>query len=92
MHKDRTQSHGKDRQDTIPQQGERQKPSLRQPNERDESSDSQQRAEASQQRMGSVAHESMQRGQTDTDKGPVLDATYEKLREGTGRPVKQLRR
>ena len=31
-------------------------------------------------RMGEIAHDDIERGLVDTDKGPVLDETYEKLR------------
>ncbi len=65
---------------TIPVQGEKQQRSLRTPNERDESADSQEKAEASQQRIGSAAHDSVVKGEVDTDKGPVLDATYDKVK------------
>ena len=51
----------------------------RTPNERDESSDSQAKAEASQQQVGKIAHDDLKQGQKDTDKGPVLDATYDKV-------------
>ncbi|MBI5275075.1 MAG: hypothetical protein HY854_01320 [Burkholderiales bacterium] len=66
---------------TIPAQGEKQQRSLRTPNERDESADSQERREPSQRRIGGLAHDAIERGQQDTDKGPVLDATYHKLRK-----------
>jgi hypothetical protein len=79
-------STGKPRGQTVPQQGERQERSPRQPHERDESADSQSRAEASQQRMGEIAHESIERGQTDTDRGPVIDETYEREFRKPGEP------
>jgi hypothetical protein len=66
------------RGETIPVQGEKQEPSLRQPHERDESAHSQAQAEPSQQAMGELAKDSVDQGQTDTDRGPVLDATYKK--------------
>ena len=76
---------------TLPAQGDKQQRSLRTPNERDESADGQAAAEPSQQRIGEVAHDSVERGEVDTDKGPVLDATYDKVREGASQPVKQKR-
>ena len=66
------------RGETVPVQGERQQPVARQPHERDESAHSQAQAEPSQQDLGEAAHASLRRGQADTDKGPVLDATYDK--------------
>ncbi|HVZ46186.1 MAG TPA: hypothetical protein VHA82_20430 [Ramlibacter sp.] len=72
MKKRRTQG------DTLPDQGDPQERSPRQPNERDESADSQSRGEASQERMGHIAHDSVERGETDTDRGPVIDDTYER--------------
>lgn len=77
---------------TLPAQGERQERVPRAPHERDESADSQQRAEASQQRVGAVAHDSVERGEKDTDKGPVLQKTYEKLRRSSDMPEKLKRR
>lgn len=68
--------------DTVTVQGEQQLPQPRMPHERDESADSQAPATAGNQRIGEIAHDSVQRGETDTDKGPVLDAAYEGLREG----------
>ena len=67
------------RNDTVSAQGERQAPKPRTPNERDESADSQARAEPSQQAMGKIAHADLQQGRQDTDKGPALDATYDKV-------------
>lgn len=64
--------------ETIPVLGEKQQPAARQPHERDESSHSQARSEPSQQDLGEAAHDSLRQGQTDTDKGPALDATYKK--------------
>ena len=78
--------------DTLSVQGDKQQRSLRTPNERDESADGQASTEPSQQRIGQVAHDSVESGQVDTDKGPVLDATYDKVREGASQPVKQKRR
>ena len=78
--------------DTVPVQGEQQQPAPRMPHERDESADSQAASEPSMERMGAEAHDSLEKGQVDTDKGPVLDATYDRVREGTPRPDKQFRR
>jgi hypothetical protein len=66
---------------TIPAQGERQERTPRAPHERDESADSQERREPSQERIGGLAHDSIERGERDTDKGPVLDRTYRELRK-----------
>ena len=53
------------------------------PHERDESADSQARRRAVEHaRMGQIAHDDVERGVKDTDKGAELDATYDKLREG----------
>ncbi|HET6828586.1 MAG TPA: hypothetical protein VFH35_07900 [Ramlibacter sp.] len=83
---------GKARGDTVPVQGEKQARSPRAPHERDESADSQAASEPSGTRIGTIAHGDMASGRVDTDKGPVLDATYDKLREGASQPVKQKRR
>jgi hypothetical protein len=83
---------GAGRGDTRTVQGETQQPVPRTPNERDESAGSQADANPSAQSMGRIAHDSVADGQVDTDKGPVLDATYDKVREGASQPVKQLRR
>ena len=69
---------------TTTEQGETQERVPRTPNERDESATSQAPAEASGRRMGRIAHESLQEGQRDTDKGPVLDATYHEVRKEPG--------
>jgi hypothetical protein len=61
------------------------------PHERDESADSQTGGEASAQRIGKTAQEDVESGQVDTDKGPVLDRTYDKVREGAQDPVKKFR-
>ena len=66
------------RSDTTPQQGDKQQRSPRQPHERDESADSQAAAEPSQERMGETARRDVERGVTDTDKGPVLREIHEK--------------
>ncbi|RYH63597.1 MAG: hypothetical protein EON54_07785 [Alcaligenaceae bacterium] len=67
---------------TVPVQGENQVPKARMPHERDESADSQEPASAQVQRMGKIAHDSEVSPQQDTDKGPVLDAAYEKQMGG----------
>jgi hypothetical protein len=61
------------------------------PHERDESSDSQAAGEPSGQRLGELARKDLEQGRVDTDKGPALDATYDKLREGTKDPAKKFR-
>jgi hypothetical protein len=76
---------------TVPVQGETQQRSPRLPHERDESADSQAAGEASGKRIGERAREDLEQGQVDTDKGPALDATYDKLREGTRNPQKKFR-
>jgi hypothetical protein len=72
---------------TLPAQGERQHRAPRLPHERDESADSQPAGEASGRRMGAMAHRDLERGLQDTDKGPAMDAAYDRLRDGgaTGR-------
>lgn len=74
---------------TLPVQGDEQQRAPRLPHERDESADSQGATEPSQRRIGAAAHDSVERGEVDTDKGPVLDATYDKVREGAEQPVKR---
>lgn len=74
---------------TIPVQGDKQERSLRAPHERDESADNQAGNEPSAQRMAELGREDVERGVVDTGKGPVLDETYEKLREETPDPVKK---
>jgi hypothetical protein len=66
---------------TVTAQGENQAPKPRLPHERDESADSQSAQASSIDRMGELAHDSLAQGHTDTDKGPVLDATYERQKE-----------
>ena len=63
-------------------------PAPRMPHERDESSDSQAAGEESARRVGQAAHEDIERGVVDTDKGPVLDQVYDKVREGAD-PIKK---
>jgi hypothetical protein len=74
---------------TTPVQGETQQRAPRAPHERDESADSQIASEPSAQRMAQAAREDVERGVVDTDKGPVLDQTYDKVREGSADPEKK---
>ena len=76
---------------TVAVQGEAQERSPRMPHERDESADSQQGGEASARRVGQQAHDDLEQGQVDTDKGPAMDAAYDKVREGAKDPVKKFR-
>jgi hypothetical protein len=76
---------------TVPAQGETQQGSPRMPHERDESADSQAAAEPSGQGMGQAAHDAVEQGQVDTSKGEALDATYDKVREGTPDGEKKFR-
>lgn len=80
-----------DRGETVPAQGETQQPVPRMPHERDESAQSQASAEPSAQRIGQAAYDDLERGLVDTDKGPVLDKAYDKVREGAEDPVKKFR-
>ena len=64
--------------DTRTVQGETQRPVPRMPHERDESAGSQAADNPAAREMGRIAHDSVAQGETDTDKGPVLDAQYEK--------------
>lgn len=66
---------------TAMAQGETQRPVPRMPHERDESSDSQVRAEPSAERVGRLAQKDVERGVADTTKGAELDATYDRLRK-----------
>jgi len=66
---------------TIPMQGETQERVPRMPHERDESADSQAPGDPLSQRRGEMAYDDLREGQVDTDKGPVLDATYEPMRQ-----------
>ncbi|MBI2768184.1 MAG: hypothetical protein HYX47_01065 [Burkholderiales bacterium] len=76
---------------TVPAQGETrvQEKVPRLPHERDESADSQESVEPSGRRVGGQAREDVERGVVDTDRGPVLDGVYDKVREGTPDPVKK---
>lgn len=77
------------RNDTVVQQGENQARKPRMPHERDESADSQAPDAASTRRMGKIAHDSEVSPQQDTDKGPVLDAAYEKQKGGEEKQRRQ---
>jgi hypothetical protein len=82
---------GPDRQgNTLPAQGERQQRVPRAPHERDESADSQGASEPSSSSMGQAAREDIERGVVDTDKGPVMDETYDRVRDGADDPLKKL--
>lgn len=76
---------------TVAAQGETQEPVPRMPHERDESADNQARAEPSNERLGRAAQRDAERGLVDTSKGVELDATYDKVREGTAEPRKKFR-
>lgn len=74
---------------TVTSQGETQSPKARMPHERDESADSQAAANPSVRRMGEIAHDDVEEGQPDTDKGPVLDAAYERQKGGEDKKRRQ---
>ena len=78
---------------TVSQQGqtETRKRVPRMPHERDESVDSQPRAEPSAERVGDAAASDIDSGRVDTDTGPVMDRTYDRVREGADDPVKKFR-
>jgi hypothetical protein len=60
----------------------RKRPSApRLPHERDESADSQRGTEPSAQQLGEASQADAQRGSVDTDKGPVLDRTYQRVKK-----------
>ena len=65
--------------DTVSGQGERQTIVPRTPNERDESTDSQERTTAGQRHMGKMAHDDLAQGQQDTSKLPEMEKTYDKV-------------
>lgn len=67
---------------TVTVQGENQVPKARMPHEIDESADSQSAEAPAVRRMGRIAHASEAAGQQDTDKGPALDAAYQRQKEG----------
>lgn len=66
---------------TIPAQGETQDKAPRLPHERDESADSQAAAASADKTLGRIAQADVARGLVDTDKGPVMDATYAKVKK-----------
>jgi hypothetical protein len=74
---------------SVPVQGKTQQRAPRMPHEHDESADSQTPGEPSTDAMGRAAYEDIERGVVDTDRGPVLDQTYHKVREGADDPVKK---
>jgi hypothetical protein len=78
--------------DTVPVQGDKQQRSLRMPHERDESADGQAGSEPTAKRVGTIAHADVAQGRVDTGTGPVLDKTYDKVREGASQPVKRKRK
>jgi hypothetical protein len=59
---------------TQVQQGGESAPRL--PNERDQSSDSQQAQDGEASEVGRKAHDDVERGAVDTDRGPVTDRVY----------------
>ena len=69
---------------TLPEQGQTQTHDRvpRAPHERDESADSQEAGEPTGRAIGKIAHDDLAKGRVDTDKGPVLDATYDRLGGG----------
>lgn len=77
---------------TRPAQGSTQQPQPRMPYERDQSADSQAADEPSQARMGKIAHDDLERGVVDTDKGPAIQEAYEQTRKTSANPVRKLRR
>jgi len=74
---------------TVTAQGETQQPRPRMPHEHDESADSQAAEEPTARRMGAIAHDDVVEGQVDTDKGPVLDAAYERQKDGEEKQRRQ---
>jgi len=81
MHYRMTSRRRKPRGNSAPQPGDKQTPTPRAPNERDESADSQQADEPSARGIARVAQEDVDRGVADTDRSPVMNETYERLRE-----------
>ena len=75
--------------DTVTAQGENQAPKPRMPHERDESADSQAAGTPSNQRIGQIAHDDVMEGQPDTEKGPVMDAVYERQKGGEEKQRRQ---
>ena len=78
------------RGNTVTAQGENQAPKAREPYERDESADSQGTSDPSARGVGEAAREDIERGVVETDKGPVMDETYDRVREGADDPLKKL--
>jgi len=76
----------KPRSNTAPQQSGKQTPRL--PHERDESADSQQTDESATQPTARATREDVERGVVDTDRSPVMNETYERLR-GNDDPEKK---
>ena len=74
---------------TVMSQGENQAPKARMPHERDESADSQSADAANVRRIGQIAHDDVVEGQPDTDKGPALDAAYERQKDGEDKKRRQ---
>ena len=74
---------------TVTAQGENQAPKARMPHERDESADSQGAEASSNRRIGQIAHDDVVEGQPDTDKGPALDAAYERQKDGATKQRRQ---
>lgn len=87
MHKDdddrgRAGPQGREPQgQTRPAQGPIQQPAPQMQYERDQSAGDQGSQEPSQRRTGEIAHDDLERGLQDTDKGPVLDETYHRVRK-----------
>jgi hypothetical protein len=79
------------RGETVPNQGATQQRAPRMPHERDESAVGQAASEPSGQRIGQIAHDDLERGLVDTDKGPALDQAYDKVREGARNPARKFR-
>lgn len=74
---------------TLVSQGENQAPKARMPYERDESADSQSAETQSVRHVGAIAHADVVEGQPDTDKGPALDAAYERQKDGEEKKRRQ---
>jgi hypothetical protein len=70
-------------------QGPAQQPQPRMQYERDQSSDGQAADEPSQQRMGQIAHDDLERGVQDTSKGEALDEVYQKTRRSSANPKRK---
>lgn len=75
--------------DTARQQGEANQRMPRQPDERDESADSQASMEPSQREIGELGRRDVERGVVDTTKADAMDDAYEKTRRGTPDPEKK---